>query len=56
MGGIAVGGLRKPGMRATLEQTGIAQKKKEDPSTVGRNRKVGEIPSLSFVYIRKMRR
>lgn len=33
-----------------------AKKKKEDPSTVGRNRKVGEIPSLSFVYIRKMRR
>lgn len=53
MGGIAVGGLRKPGMRATLEQTGIAQKKKKGRPQYGREKPKGRRDTLSELRLYK---
>jgi hypothetical protein len=52
LGGIAVGGLRKPGMRVTLEQTGIAPKNKKKPLN-GRERLKGRRGVLSELRLYK---
>jgi hypothetical protein len=47
-----VGGLRKPGMRVTLEQTGIAPKNKKKPLN-GRERLKGRRGVLSELRLYK---